>query len=191
MLNLVHAGQLNRVHVGQLNLVLAGQLNLVLAGQFNLVQLNLVHVGQFTLVLAGQLTLFTLASSTLFMVALCLFVVGSNLTITFLFLGQYLFIESSFPRRPGDVAQIQSEQFDGTSTKGRCLTFWYHMNGADIGNLTVYLNNSNTRTLTPLWRLSGSQGNQWYNGKLPIKSTTKYYVSSKAFVRSQTVLKND
>ncbi len=91
-------------------------------------------------------------------------------------LGQYLFIESSLPRRPGDTARIQSEQFTATSSKGRCMKFWYHMLGPDIGNLTVYLNVTGSSKLIPLWRLSGNQGNQWLNGKLPINSAKSYMV---------------
>jgi hypothetical protein len=92
--------------------------------------------------------------------------------------GQYLFIESSLPRRPGDTARVQSELFTATPSKGRCLKFWYHMLGADIGNLTVYMNVTGSKKLMPLWRLSGNQGNQWLNGKLPIKNTQSYTVRS-------------
>ena len=92
--------------------------------------------------------------------------------------GQYLFMESSWPRRPGDTARIQSELFTPTPSKGRCMSFWYHMYGPDIGNLTVYMNVTGTKVLQPLWRLSGNQGNQWFNGKLPIRSTQSYMVST-------------
>ena len=99
-----------------------------------------------------------------------------SLKINFYVPGQYLFIESSSPRRPGDSARIQSEQFSATPANGRCMKFWYHMLGPDIGNLTVYMNETGASKLKPLWRLSGNQGNQWLNGKLPIKTSQSYMV---------------
>jgi hypothetical protein len=94
----------------------------------------------------------------------------------FIVVGQYLFIESSLPRRPGDKARIQSEQFTATPSNGRCMKFWYHMFGPDIGNLTVYINVTGAAKLAPLWRLSGKQGNKWLQGKLPINSAQTYMV---------------
>lgn len=50
--------------------------------------------------------------------------------------GYYMFIETSSPHLPGDTAVLLTPMFAGT-TQPRCLTFWYHMLGSDIGSLNV------------------------------------------------------
>ena len=49
--------------------------------------------------------------------------------------GQYAYIETSKPRKLGDVAALESVTFGA----GRrfCLHFFYHMYGGDIGSLKV------------------------------------------------------
>lgn len=85
------------------------------------------------------------------------------------FLGKYLYVESSTPRRPGDVAVLQSAMFQPMSRV--CFSFWYQMYGSNIGTLRVLLLKSkNNATATNLWELSGTQGNQWYQGKVPVSS---------------------
>ena len=49
--------------------------------------------------------------------------------------GHYMYIEAT-GRSRGDKAQLLSPRYPRTT--GRCLQFWYHMHGADIGTLTVY-----------------------------------------------------
>ncbi|XP_067654505.1 MAM and LDL-receptor class A domain-containing protein 2-like [Haliotis asinina] len=86
--------------------------------------------------------------------------------------GKYAFIESSAPRRSGDKAWLSSTTF-AASTK-RCISFWYHMSGSQIGTLNVYVIVGNVNTT--VWSLSGSQGDKWLNGQAPIASTTSYKV---------------
>ncbi|CAH1786798.1 unnamed protein product, partial [Owenia fusiformis] len=47
--------------------------------------------------------------------------------------GTYLFIESSAPRKKGDVAKVISPMFQSTSIKGKCIRWWYHMYGRELG----------------------------------------------------------
>ncbi|ESO97870.1 hypothetical protein LOTGIDRAFT_152977 [Lottia gigantea] len=87
--------------------------------------------------------------------------------------GHYIFIEASAPRQLGDRAVIESPQFP--PTKGRCLNFYYHMNGRNIGTLTVYIV-SNSGQNVSLWQLKSDQGNNWLNGKVPIKASSNYKI---------------
>jgi len=48
-----------------------------------------------------------------------------------------MFIEASAPRIP--AADFVSEVFERTTGTGRCLRFWYHMSGAGMGTLNIYL----------------------------------------------------
>lgn len=56
----------------------------------------------------------------------------------------------------------------GTST-GMCLRFWYHMKGAHIGTLNVYLKIIGI-SQSILWSLSDDQGNNWLQAQVPISS---------------------
>ena len=88
--------------------------------------------------------------------------------------GHFMYIESSYPRKYGDKARLESEVF--VPTTGQCMQFWYHMNGTHINKLSVFLKvveQSESRILT----LSQHQGDQWLQGQVPIKSDKPYVVS--------------
>lgn len=51
--------------------------------------------------------------------------------------GKYMFLETSSPRVEGNNALFVSTNL--AASTGSCLTFWYHMNGNDIGTLNFYL----------------------------------------------------
>ena len=97
-------------------------------------------------------------------------------SLYFHFAGQYVFIETSSPRQPGDIAYLISEPFDPTNSTGRCLRFWYHMKGASIGTLNVYIYNGSFSSMYLLWQRKGNKGNNWMLGQTPIKSSIKYQV---------------
>ena len=81
---------------------------------------------------------------------------------SFLFLGKYLFIETSSPRKVGDKAWLVSDYFNKSVS---CFTFWYHMFGGTIGSLNIYQQPlGGQRTL--LWRLTGNKGNKWFSGQV-------------------------
>ncbi|XP_022786238.1 uncharacterized protein LOC111326491 isoform X2 [Stylophora pistillata] len=67
--------------------------------------------------------------------------------------GNYMYIEASSPRKPGEKAQIMVT----APNKGKkaCLSFYYHMYGASAGSLNVY--NGNDK----VFNASGNQGNRW------------------------------
>ncbi|CAG5126615.1 unnamed protein product, partial [Candidula unifasciata] len=76
-------------------------------------------------------------------------------------LGHYMYTEAS-PQYYGDIARLWSQPF--RPTPGQCLSFYYSMNGADMGTLSVfygYLNQTANLGMTQLWSLSGDQSSQW------------------------------
>ena len=113
-----------------------------------------------------------------------LFQIGLQISLFLNFsshLGSYVFIESSSTSSSssGDSAWLTSEMF--SATRGRCIEFWYHMKGSDIGTLNVYAVNQNqtaTSMKTPIWTLSGEQGTKWLYAQAPIVQKLSYYVSS-------------
>ena len=86
--------------------------------------------------------------------------------------GQYVYIETSNPRRPGDKAYLVSPPVSGT----QCLKFSYHMYGSRIGSLDVYQQNMGNRMVN-LFKKSGGQGNQWNKAEVQINSGNRYSVS--------------
>ena len=99
----------------------------------------------------------------------------SHFKVSYL-VGQYVFIETSSPRRPGDNAYLISQPFDPTASGGRCLKFWHHMYGSSIGTLNIYIYTGNFSTMYLLWQRKGNKGSSWILGQTPIRSSVKYQV---------------
>lgn len=78
------------------------------------------------------------------------------------FLGKYLYIEASSPRKPGDKAWLVSDYFNKSVS---CFTFWYHMYGNAIGFLNIYHQPLGGKRKL-LWTLSGNKGNKWLSGQV-------------------------
>ena len=56
--------------------------------------------------------------------------------------GHYIYLESSSPRSQGEQARLLSTRIPSAGARyiQNCsLEFWYHMYGADIGSLNVYI----------------------------------------------------
>jgi hypothetical protein len=81
--------------------------------------------------------------------------------------GRYLYIEASSPQTQGDRAQLVSPLY-GPSNGNCTLRFYYHMYGANVGSLNLYLKLS--RTLIPIFQLSGNHGDVWYRQEVPIQT---------------------
>ena len=76
--------------------------------------------------------------------------------------GQYMYIESSSPREPHDIAALVSPLVV-TEAATSCLAFWYHMEGTTLGALTVEVGDAQLHELTTVWTRAGrSLGNQWH-----------------------------
>ncbi|MCD4735441.1 MAG: hypothetical protein K8R53_05325 [Bacteroidales bacterium] len=76
--------------------------------------------------------------------------------------GYYVYTEASNPNYPNKMAHLLTPTFDFGPLSDATLTFWYHMYGADMGelHLDIYANGIWTNdVMTPL---IGDQGNNWY-----------------------------
>ena len=111
----------------------------------------------------------------------CLLLVSEFEYHRFHFAGQYVFIEASAPRRPGDNAYLISQPFDPANSTSRCLKFWHHMKGASIGTLNIYIYTGNFSSMHLLWQRKGNKGNNWMFGQTPIGSNEKYQVKTTRF----------
>lgn len=78
----------------------------------------------------------------------------------------YLYFETSYPVPIGAKAQFETPYI---SAGPRCLQFWYHMYGGDMGTLSVLRNE------TQLWTKTGDQGNSWQRAEIDIGTSTKNY----------------
>lgn len=83
-------------------------------------------------------------------------------------------MESSAPRRQGDRALLVSVTF--SPTQSRCVNFWYHMNGVNIGSLNVYVQAGSSNYT--IWSLMGDHGDSWIYAQAPISSNLDYHVSN-------------
>ena len=93
--------------------------------------------------------------------------------------GHYMYIEASSPRRKGEKARFVSETFAPTSSRGRCVKFAFHMYGAAMGSLNVYIKTgAGNQSETLIWSTSGNYGNSWFpTAQAPISSSKSYSVS--------------
>ena len=88
--------------------------------------------------------------------------------------GYYMYIETSFPRKPNDKAWLISPKYT-PAPNGKCFNFWYHMSGRHIGALNVYLKDS-IRLGKMVWNETGNQGSSWLHAKAPIKTNLPFQV---------------
>ena len=86
-----------------------------------------------------------------------------------------MYIETSYPRVPGDNAILQSPAFYPAS--GSCfLRFFYSMYGATIGSLIVRLHKMKSNQRVVLFNQTGDHGNQWLQASFPINSTEEFHI---------------
>ncbi|XP_045138693.1 MAM and LDL-receptor class A domain-containing protein 1-like [Portunus trituberculatus] len=91
--------------------------------------------------------------------------------------GAYVFLDSSFPRRPGDVGRLESIEFQATDPNNPpCMRFYTYMAGRGVGRLRVLLEDVVTRKQQIMWALQGHQGTRWVQGQLPLSSGTPFKV---------------
>ncbi|XP_033109454.1 MAM and LDL-receptor class A domain-containing protein 1-like [Anneissia japonica] len=80
--------------------------------------------------------------------------------------GYYIYIETSSPRLPNDVAKVSTPRIRTPSSA--CLTFWYHMYGAHIETLNVLANTTDGLISQQVWSKSGNRGNVWRPAEVTI-----------------------
>ena len=91
----------------------------------------------------------------------------------------YIYIDSGFPRRPGDRARLLSPDMEPTGAdRPLCLRFWAHMFGNGVGTLSIGVRptTASAGAHRQLWSLTGEAGNSWHQGQLTISSFTDFQV---------------
>ncbi|XP_036398037.1 MAM domain-containing glycosylphosphatidylinositol anchor protein 2 isoform X1 [Megalops cyprinoides] len=96
--------------------------------------------------------------------------------------GFYMYIETSRPRLEGEKARLLSPTFNvapknpyGSTNSVYCFSFYYHMYGKHIGTLNAYLRlKGQTTSDSPIWTLSGNQGDRWRQAKVNIHPTSAF-----------------
>ena len=95
------------------------------------------------------------------------------IAILYIHLGQYMYCETSWPRKPGDTAILRSKSLPAT-VKGKCFNFWYHLHGWHVNQkLEIFLSTDKTKAI---WSRVGNQGTNWLHGQVTIKSKVPFYV---------------
>lgn len=77
---------------------------------------------------------------------------------------EYVQTNMAYPRSKGDLSILESQHVVGTA---KCLRFSYKISGDDVGRLNVYIV-SQDDSASLLWRISGSEGNEWKTAQVPI-----------------------
>lgn len=81
--------------------------------------------------------------------------------------GSYFYTEASNPNFPAKRADLVGPCVDLAGLGTATLTFWYHMNGANMGTLNVDVWDGAAWTLG-LWTLTGNQGANWQQAIVPL-----------------------
>lgn len=89
--------------------------------------------------------------------------------------GYYIYTESSAPRKQGDNAKLVSPMFGNDRTGKSCFTFWYHMHGANVGRLNVYLRQQGNADIL-VWSMIGNQPNLWYYNSVNLNTQQQFQV---------------
>lgn len=92
--------------------------------------------------------------------------------------GYYIYIEASNNQANATARVVSPRIQSGAGPK--CLQFWYHMYGAHINTLNVYVQDG-ANLGSPKWTRKGTQGNRWKLGSLVINATTGYNVSYRRY----------
>ncbi|XP_045067272.1 MAM domain-containing glycosylphosphatidylinositol anchor protein 2-like isoform X3 [Coregonus clupeaformis] len=99
--------------------------------------------------------------------------------------GFYMYIETSRPRKEGEVARLVSPFFNVVpknpygiaNPPAYCFGFFFHMYGKHIGTLNAFLRQKGQAVAEgPAWSLSGNQGDRWKQAKVSIHPTTSFQV---------------
>lgn len=87
-------------------------------------------------------------------------------------------MESSFPRSYYDIARLYSPFYQHLEhTQVACFQFYYHMYGASIGTLRIFIKEEDQNTpLEPSWEATGNQGEQWLIGQIEIRPENVFFL---------------
>ncbi|XP_041467552.1 MAM and LDL-receptor class A domain-containing protein 1-like [Lytechinus variegatus] len=88
--------------------------------------------------------------------------------------GTFAYVEST-NTAPGDITRLRSPPLPPTPSEGHCMSFWYNMNGADIGVLRVQLETVDLSANMTLWDYGANVGDVWNPGQVPIIMDSSNY----------------
>jgi len=94
--------------------------------------------------------------------------------------GTYIYMEASSPAMMGQVAVLNSKTLKKSTIGTKCLKFWYHMYGLNMGSLTVVQKDILTMAETELVKLLGNKGNQWNQQKIDVVAANDFQIKLKA-----------
>ncbi|XP_064479533.1 MAM and LDL-receptor class A domain-containing protein 1-like [Ornithodoros turicata] len=103
--------------------------------------------------------------------------------------GGYIFIDSSYPRRPMDRARLISPTLKATGANlPVCMKFATHMFGNGIGTLRVQqqIEGSEIPPRT-IWEISGEAGNSWYTAQVQVATTEPFSLIIEATVGANSL----
>jgi len=78
----------------------------------------------------------------------------------------YMYIEAS--GYVNQTAILESPCFDLSSLSSPVLTFCYHMYGDSMGDLILEVSDDDCASWSPVWSLSGNQGDNWYDAVIDL-----------------------
>ena len=103
--------------------------------------------------------------------------------------GGYAYIDTSYPRRPGDRARMAMKTPLNTTSDGghpQCLSFYFNMFGSDLGTLSVLLQSSSDDTeVTRVWHIErpvSSPRDTWHRAQVTLASSYEVNVIIEATV---------
>jgi hypothetical protein len=81
--------------------------------------------------------------------------------------GYYIYIETSYPRRQGDMAELRSPPLLTTSTTK--MQFKYSMYGSTMGSLQLNVKPAGG-TWSTVWSMTGNKGSGWKAAQIDLGS---------------------
>jgi len=87
----------------------------------------------------------------------------------------YMFLEASSNNSPGQIgrnatAVLESDCFDLSGKSSAAFTFKNHMNGTNMGSLTVQVSSNDGASWNDEFTISGNQGNQWNDASVDLNT---------------------
>nr|XP_042908894.1 MAM and LDL-receptor class A domain-containing protein 2 [Parasteatoda tepidariorum] len=87
--------------------------------------------------------------------------------------GYYVYLQGDNPEKKRNLVGILQSEFFSAS-RDRCLIFWAHMSGAEMGSLSVklsYYDNDHVQSLNKQsWNTEGDQGENWFYRQITINA---------------------
>ncbi|XP_033095896.1 MAM and LDL-receptor class A domain-containing protein 1-like [Anneissia japonica] len=95
--------------------------------------------------------------------------------------GSYMYIETSY-QRYNQTARLWTLSYPATN--GTCVKWFYHMYGATVNTMNVYLVNKEGTVGAPAWTNRNNQGNIWRLGKLSVETKSAFQIVFEGIVGS-------